>query len=389
MRYVNCLGFMLNLGDTWVYQAGFAGRPENGGSMLNRLRKSITTLAFVACSGLGGVVFAQVSPGEIKATAPDRYVVVQGDTLWSIAQRYLESPHRWPELLEMNRETLKNPHRIYPGDVLVLDRTKGQLGVQPTDTVKLSPKVRAESSETRAIPSIPPNLIEPYLTRPLVIEPNGLDSAPAIMATEENRVILGAGNIAYARGLSGAKEETWHVYRRGKALVDPDSNLTVGYEATFLGSARVRKMGEPSTIEIIAANQEITTGDRLVAAGVPQVPNYAPHAPSAKISGRVMSIYGGVGTVGEGGRNSVVTLNRGKADGVEVGHVLALLRLGSVVGQKRTLSGAIEKSALSGLKVPDERYGLVFVFRVFDRVSYALVMDVSRPVNPLDVVQNP
>ncbi len=357
--------------------------------MLNGFRKSITTLAFVACSGLGSGVSAQVPPSEIKATAPDRYVVVQGDTLWSIAQRYLESPHRWPELMEMNRETLKNPHRIYPGDVLVLDRTKGQMGVQSTDTVKLSPKVRAESSETRAIPSIPPSLIEPYLTRPLVIEPNGLDNAPAIMATEENRVILGAGNIAYARGLSGAKEETWHVYRRGKALVDPDSNLTVGYEATFLGSARVRKKGEPSTIEIIAANQEITTGDRLVAAGVPQVPNYAPHAPSAKISGRVMSIYGGVGTVGEGGRNSVVTLNRGKADGIEVGHVLALLRLGSVVGQKRSLSGAIEHTALSGLKVPDERYGLVFVFRVFDRVSYALVMDVSRPVNPLDVVQNP
>jgi len=380
---------MLNLSGKWVYQVGFAGRPENGGSMLHRLRKSITTLAFVACSGLGSVVSAQVPPGEIKATAPDRYVVVPGDTLWSIAQRYLESPQRWPQLWEMNRETLKSPHRIYPGDMLVLDRSKGRLAVQATDTVKLSPKVRAESSAMRAIPSIPPSLIEPFLTRPLVIEPNGLDNAPAIMATEENRVILGAGNIAYARGLSGVKEETWHVYRRGKALVDPDSNLTVGYEATFLGSARVRKEGEPATIEIIAANQEITTGDRLVAAGVPQVPNYAPHAPSAKISGRVMSIYGGVGTVGEGSRNSVVTLNRGTADGIEVGHVLALLRLGSVVGRTRTLSGAVEASAPSGLKVPDERYGLVFVFRVFDRVSYALVMDVSRPVNPLDVVQTP
>lgn len=354
-----------------------------------QLRKSITTLAFVACSGLLGEAAAQVPAADLKASAPDRYTVVQGDTLWSISQRYLDAPHRWPELWEMNRDTLRSPHRIYPGDVLVLDRNRGRLAVMPSETVKLSPQVRAESSPAQAIPSIPPSVIEPYLTRPLVIEPDGLDNAPEIVATEENRVILGAGNVAYARGLSNTKEETWHIYRRGRALVDPDTNLTVGYEATFLGSARVRRHGEPSTIEIITANQEITKGDRLVAAGSPLPPNYAPHAPSAKISGRVMSIYGGVGTVGEGSRNSVVTLNRGRADGLEVGHVLALLRLGSVVGQKRQLSGTIERASMTGMRVPDERYGLVFVFRVFDRVSYALVMDVSRPVNPLDVVQTP
>lgn len=357
--------------------------------MLVQLRKSITTLAFVAFSGAATGVFGQVSTGEIKAGAPDRYVVIQGDTLWSIAERYLDSPYRWRELWEQNKDTLRNPNRIYPGDVLVLDRARGQLTVLPSETVKLSPQVRAESSPSAEIPSIPANVIEPYLTRPLVVEPNGLDNAPAIVATEENRVILGAGNIAYARGLSQAKDETWHIYRRGKALVDPDSNLTVGYEATFLGSARVRKPGEPATIEIISATQEITTGDRLVAAGLPQIPNYAPHAPKAQVMGRVISIYGGVGTVGEGSRNSVVALNRGRADGLEVGHVLALLRLGSVIGQKRDLSGHAVVNEYAGMKVPDERYGLVFVFRVFDRVSYALVMNVSRPVNALDVVQTP
>ncbi|MEO8202268.1 MAG: LysM peptidoglycan-binding domain-containing protein [Betaproteobacteria bacterium] len=357
--------------------------------MLDQLRKSITALAFVACSGVAASAAAQVPPADLKPTAPERYVVVPGDTLWSISQRYLEAPQRWPELWNMNRESLRNPHRIFPGDVLVLDRAQGRLSLAPADTVKLSPRIRAEQSASVQIPSIPPNLIEPYLTRPLVIEPNGLANAPAIVATEENRVILGAGSVAYARGLSGSNEETWHVYRRGKPLVDPESNLTVGYEATFLGSARVRRPGEPATIEIIAATQEITTGDSLVAAGRPEVPVYAPHAPSGAISGRVMSIYGGVGTVGEGGRNSVITLNRGRADGLEVGHVLALLRLGHVVGQRRAFSGSVEKAAVGGMKVPDERYGLVFVFRVFDRVSYALVMDVSRPVNPLDVVQTP
>ena len=351
-----------------------------------QLRKSITTLVFVLCSGLGTGPSAQVAPPEIKANAPDRYVVVPGDTLWSIAERYLSAPQRWPDLWDMNKQTVSNPHRIYPGNVLVLDRSTGQLTV--SDTVKLSPRVRAEQTAIKEIPSIPPSLIEPYLTRPLVIEPNGLDDAPTIVATEENRVILGAGNVAYVRGLANATEETWHVYRRGKTLVDPDSRLTMGYEAIFLGTARIKRAGDPATVEIVAANQEITTGDKLVAAGRPEVPNYAPHAPAGQIRGRVMSIYGGVGTVGEGSRHSVVTLNRGKADGIEIGHVLALIRLGPVVGERRGTAGA-SQAAAGALRVPDERYGLVFVFRVFDRVSYALVMNVSRPVNPLDVVQTP
>jgi LysM repeat protein len=353
-----------------------------------QLRKSITTLAFVLCSGLGTGALAQVGPAELKADAPDQYTVVQGDTLWSIAERFLTAPQRWPQLWEMNRETLKNPHRIYPGNVLVLDRSKGRLSMA-SDTVKLSPKVRAEDPGTKEIPSIPANLIEPFLTRPLVIEPDGLDNAPTIIATEENRVILGAGNTAYARGLGNSKEETWHVYRRGKALIDPESKANVGYEATFLGTARIRKAGEPATIEIIAASQEITKGDKLVAAGRPQVPNFAPHAPAGRISGRVMSIYGGVGTVGEGGRSSVITLNRGKSDGIEVGQVLALLRLGATVDARGTMYNSSSTPSEGTMKVPDERYGLVFVFRVFDRVSYALVMNVSRPVKPLDVVQTP
>lgn len=380
---------MLHLVAKPVYQVDLNSRPGDGGSMPDQLRKSITTLAFVLCCGLGIGAHAQVSPSDLKASAPDRYVVVKGDTLWSISQRYLDAPQRWPDLWQINRESLKNPHRIYPGDVLVLDRAKGQLTVQPSDSVRLSPKIRVERTAATEIPSIPPALIEPYLTRPLVIEPNGLNNAPMIVATEENRVILGAGSVAYARGLSGAKEETWHVYRPGKALVDPDSNLTVGFEATFLGSARVRKLGEPSTIEIITANQEITTGDRLVAAGSPQIPNYAPHAPNTAVRGRVMSIYGGVGTVGEGGRNSVIALNRGRADGIEVGHVLALMRLGTVVSPVRGVPPAMPPAAAGPMRLPDERYGLVFVFRVFDRVSYALVMDVSRTVKPLDVVQTP
>ena len=326
------------------------------------LRKSITALVFVLFSGFGEALLAQ-PPIELKADAPERYVVVPGDTLWSISQRYLTAPQRWPDLWNMNKDTIGNPHRIYPGNVLVLDRAKGRLEVV-SDTVKLSPKTRIEQTTVQEIPSIPPNLIEPYLSRPLVVEPDGLDRAPTIVATQENRVILGAGNVAYVSGLGpDNKEEIWNIYRRGKALVDPESSRTVAYEATFLGSARIKQGGDPATIEIVSAVQEIGKGDKLVA---------------------------GVSTVGEAGRNSVVTLNRGRADGLEIGHVLALMRLGAPVNEVRSTMGYTERKTAAGMtRVPDERYGLVFVFRVFDRISYALVMDVSRPVIPLDVVQTP
>ena len=354
--------------------------------MVQQLRKSITALVFVLFSGFAGSAFSQPPRLELKPDAPERYVVVPGDTLWSIAERYLSAPHRWPDLWSLNKDTVSNPNRIYPGDVLVLDRARAQLVV--TETVKLSPRIRSERTARKEIPSIPPNLIEPYLSRPLVVEADGLERAPTIVATQENRVILGAGNTAYVSGLKpDSAEETWHVYRRGKPLVDPETKLTVGHEATFLGTARITRAGEPATIEIVSAVQEIGKGDKLVAAGRPQVPNYAPRAPSAQIRGQVMAIYGGVS---EAGRNSVVTLNRGKADGLETGHVLALLRTGGAFGKEAAARpGGAERVVATKDRVPDERYGLVLVFRVFERVSYALVMDVSRPVIPQDVVQTP
>ena len=173
--------------------------------MVQQLRKSITTLVlFIAF----GTAFAQAprAPLALKPDAPDRYVVVPGDTLWGISQRYTDSPWRWPELWGMNKEQIQNPHLIYPGAVLLLDRARGTLsiaGTRGTDTrgtesgsLKLAPRVRAELLSRQEIPSIPPSVIEPFLTRPLVVEPDGLDNAPTIVGTEQNRVILTAGNAA-------------------------------------------------------------------------------------------------------------------------------------------------------------------------------------------------
>ena len=359
--------------------------------MVQQLRKSITALAFFAISA-AALGQAPSGPLVIKPDAPDRYVVVPGDTLWGISQKFTDSPWRWPELWGLNKDEIRNPHLIYPGYVIVLDRARGQLSIgtpsaaaapaaTQTGSVKLRPRIRAESLAKEQIPSIPASVIEPFLSRPLVVEPDGLDKAPTIVGTQADRVILATGNSAYVRGMGRSKEATWYVFRRGPPLVDPETNQTLAYEAIYLGTAQLERPGEPATVTLTTAVQEVGSGDKLVAAGAPRPLNYAPHAPTAKIHGRVLSIYGSLGKVGEAGPQSIVSINRGARDGLEIGHVLALYSLG---GSVRDVSAKDAR-----IKLPDERAGLAFVFRVFNRVSYALVMNVSRPIRPLDVVQNP
>jgi hypothetical protein len=168
-------------------------------------------------------------------------------------------------------------------------------------------------------------------------------------------------------------------------LVDPDTKVTLGYEAIYLGTARVTRAGDPATVRLTTVTQEVGTGDKLLPAGVPEVPKYAPHAPAVFMQGRVIGIYGGLGKVGEAGPQQIITLNRGRSDGVEVGHVFALYRPGPLIADASVKTGGKPVT----FKLPDERYGLAFVFRIYDRVSYALVMRISKPVNPLDVVQTP
>lgn len=354
--------------------------------MYGHLRKSITILAFVAGSLVAGGVAAQAPKGPVtvKPDAPDRYVVVPGDTLWGIAQRFTDSPWRWPELWNLNKDQLKNPHRIYPGNVIVLDRLHGRLTIS-SGTEVLHPRIRALGSTDAPIPSIPPSEIEPFLSQPLVVEPDGLDNAPTIVATQQDRVVLEAGNLAYVRGIGSSKEETWSVYRPGSALVDPDTNRTLGYEAIYLGTAQVTRSGNPATVRLTRVTQEVGVGDKLIPSGPPQAVNYAPHSPPVFIKGRVMSIYGGVQQVGETGAGSIVTLNRGKADGIDIGTVMAVYSHGETVRDTSKPRGAPDAT----IHLPDEPIGHVFVFRVFDRVSYALVMRITKPVKPLDVVQNP
>lgn len=362
------------------------------------MQKSITAVLALVLSGAAPVMLAQ-GDLAVRDSAPDRYVVQRGDTLWSIATKFLNDQWRWPEIWRMNQEQIRNPHLISPGDVLVLDRSVSppqlRLGEEPAaaaaaappspGTVKLSPRIYTESLSAQAIPAISAKAIEPFLTQPLIIEDGGLDRAPRIIAVEENRVNIGQGSVAYVSGFGNADAPLWQVYRAGRPLVDPDSRKTLGFEAVYLGTARVTRSGEPATVEILNSKKEISAGDRLLPAPPPTIPQYVPRAPSTAVSGRIMGLYDALAT-SVGGRDSIISINKGIRDGLEVGHVLAVYRNVVIYDQKDYLKS---RDRSRPIQLPPERYGLVFIFRTFATVSYALVMESTRPIQSGDLIQNP
>ncbi len=341
----------------------------------------------------------------IRDDAPDSYVVVKGDTLWDISGKFFKDPWKWPQIWGLNKDAIKNPHWIYPGDVIVLDRNRGVLRVvggeaagpatavsgvpvvtppteQPQERAmygeRLSPHVIVGPGEHDAIPSIPYADIKPFLNQALVIEEGELDDAPQIVAGLE-RSLLSNGDVAYARDLPTDKGTEWQVYRPGNALVDPTTGRVLGYEAIFLGNARVEKFDKISTLRIYGAKQEIYPGDRLVQSPGEVPENYIPRAPDDDISAQVIKIVNGITMAGP---KAVVVINKGRRDGLQNGHVLALYHKGETID--RGNFGLTEDT-----KLPDTRYGLLFVFRTYQRVSYALVMDAKIPVELMDVAQTP
>lgn len=378
------------------------------------MKKLIISLIFLLSFSVPALA---ATADDLRADAPNRYTVVTGDTLWGIATRFLKDPWRWPDLWKMNRSQIRNPHRIYPGDVLVLERAGTQVQLR-LETTNLSPRVRLEPRDAEAIQTIAPSVIEPFLSKPLVVTATELNAAPEIIATQEDRVALGAGNIAYVRGLHRGEETSWQLFRRGDPLVDPDTKERLGFIGIYLGEAQLVRRGDPSTIRITRAAQEILRGDRLLP--VPSenpVFAYVPRAPARPVTGRVIATYGGLR---ETGPLSIIVLSRGARDGVEVGSVLALHRdarssryavrteplfgrVGPTGDDKRISYYPPESASRDGplvekvapireadfAKLPAERYGLVMVFRTFDRASYGLVMQASRPVSVEDVITNP
>ena len=333
---------------------------------------------------------------ELAANAPDSYTVKRGDTLWHISGMFLKSPWRWPELWGMNMDQIRNPHLIYPGQLLVLEKIDGmaRLKIGNTvgggDTVKLSPSIRSESSDSGAIAAIPMNLIGPFLTDAMIFDANELAKAPRIVAGEEGHLMLGNGNTAYVMGDLG-NTHNWQIFREPKALVDPDTKEVLGYEARYVGTAERKQDGEarpgaqtgglsvPSTFVITGNREDAQIGDRLAPATVRDFAPFMPHPPANQVNGKIVSLYGDALSAGS---NQIVSLNRGARDGMERGTVLALWHDGAVTHDQSLQQGKL-------IKLPDERIGIVFVFRVFDRMAYGLVLDTTQPTLPGDRVTQP
>lgn len=346
---------------------------------------------------------------ELSSQAPDTYVVQRGDTLWGISGLYLLRPWRWPELWGMNLQTIANPHLIYPGQTLHLDKQNGFARLRTgasgaLETVRISPRTRSDSLADTALPTLKLHLIEPFLIEPLVVDEQALTQAPRIVATVDQRVLMSTGDRAYARGGAADPLTTdpgqprfYRVFRNATALKDPVSGEILGYEAQYVGKAELVN-GEsveettngkggtlsvpvPATLNIMAAKEEIRAGDRLLPAPARAFMSYTPHAPRDDVDARVVSLYGSI-AVANAAQNQVITINRGEQDGMEPGHVLNLLTQGDRIKDKTD-------DAKTVIKLPSESNGMAMVFRTFDRVSYALILDVRTTVHVGDRLVNP
>lgn len=336
-------------------------------------RHAFRTWVLAVCLAVTGLALADVV--QLTPNPPDRYTVVKGDTLWGIAARFLKEPWYWPRVWKIN-EHIKNPHLIYPGDVLVLRMSDGQPQIS-LDEEFLSPRARSESRDD-AIATVPPGAILPYLNQPLVVGNRELEKAGYVTVGLDGRVALGDHDQFYARGLGRKPDEYYQLFRPGKALRNPDNGEMLGYEAVYLGDATLMTAGDPSKLTVTRVAQEIGPTDRLIKAPPKTtLPHYFPRAPKNQVSGRIVS---GVNSMREFGPLTVVVISLGKREGMEEGHVLRIMRHAG-----RHKDPITKKMYL----LPDEESGLLMVFRVFDKVSYALIMDVTRPVHLHDVVQTP
>ncbi|HEY7672410.1 MAG TPA: LysM domain-containing protein [Gammaproteobacteria bacterium] len=343
-----------------------------------------------AASSAGALALGQPEASPVlNPRHPETYVVQPGDTLWDIAATFLRDPWYWPEIWQINPD-IENPHLIFPGDVLslaYLDDGRPVVSVTERGPLagsglveRLSPRVRAEPLE-EAIQTIPFETLRAFLSRPAILDRSELDTLPYIVAHPEG--LLGsAGHDVYVRGTDAGEGAVFNFVHPGEALVDPDDGTVVGYQGLYVGQGRVRRAGDPSTVFMTESAREALIGDYLVTEDSVAPATFLPRAPEEAVDGRIISVLDGVSLIGQ---YQVIVVNRGARHGLQPGHVLSVYRTGEVIRDP------VRGNRQSGEKVrlPDELAGTTMVFRTFDRISYALVMEATNEIHILDTVRNP
>lgn len=368
----------------------------------------LVTWVGMLAMGFHGIVSAQVADDALRPGAPKRYVVKHGDTLWGISGVYLNDSSRWPQLWGWNQSTIKNPHRIFPGDLLVLTRVKDGFVLRPSSSAvasetKISPKVVAENSADEAIPAFPATMIEPFLDRAQVLSATVEGNTPRIVAEDDGHALMSAGNLVFADGSALDPGRTVGVYRAGMDLFDPASDEALGYEMEYVGQVVVEpsaKGAGATPLRIISSRKEVRAGDFLMDLPSEQVRAYHPHVQIVPVEGRVILVKGPLTELSassggfvrelEGGPMAVVVLNKGASDGVEVGSLLEL-RTGPVSITPRQTFGFSNGEFIGAKPVvaPASENGTVMVFRVFDGVSYGIILASNKPVKKGDGFVSP
>lgn len=322
--------------------------------------------------------WAQAAP-ELRSDHPERYTVVKGDTLWDISSRFLNNPWYWPEIWHVNPQ-VRNPHLIYPGDVLAMVYIDGKPRVtkvsRSNDVVRLSPQIRSEALDT-PIPAIPLDAINSFLSDTRIVDPAEFEGAPYVLEGEDSRIITGAGDRVYARGEKPADKVG--VFRRSKSFMDPDTGEFLGLEARSIARGEIRaEDGEVLTVGLTRSSEEVRIGDRLlVSEDQPINASFTPSSPASEISGTMISVEDGVSQIGQ---YDVVAINRGEREGLVPGNVLAVYRSGNV---------ARDPVTNEAIQLPSERAGLLMVFKTYEKMSYGLILSATRPLSLGDTVRNP
>lgn len=327
----------------------------------------------------------------LSAEAPDEYVVKKGDTLWDISKLFLRDPWYWPEIWYVNPQ-VENPHLIYPGDVLKLVYIDGQPRLTIAErgqggTKRLSPQVRREPL-SEAITAIPYDIVASFMGRPTLLDKEQVRTAPYLVAMRDGHIIGGAGNEVHARGIGDAAvEERFSIIHVEEPIRDPENNDLLGYTGIYVGSGPVVAAGDPAKVLLTDTSREALQGDKLFPESHEVNMDFVPHAPTSDIDATVIAVQ----SHSVIGQYQVVALNRGSRHGLEPGHILGVSQRGPVV-RDRYAKGGLGAGALGrGTKVqlPHERVGLVMVFKAFDRMSYALVMETSHEIRHGDLAHNP